>query len=77
MGNCRMLCERLQNRKKISRMFLELVGIGYKACRPCNVMIQTEDRYCPCCGYQLSIIPTRSGKKSSYIKMQQELVKRY
>lgn len=76
MANCRGNCSRFKTRK-ISRMFSDLVGIGYKACRSCQVMVQTNDSYCHCCGSKFSITPTRSGKKSEFLRTQAELVKRY
>lgn len=78
MGMCCNMHDRLYpERQKISRLFTLLVQDGYRACRTCGLMFQTENVHCRCCGSRLSITPTKTGKKSDNIKLQLEAIQRY
>ena len=71
MGNgCKGICNLRYSTKKICARFRKDVEEGYRACRKCEVMILTEQKYCPCCGCQLSLLPTKNKYYKDHLNVE-------
>jgi len=46
--------------------------LGHKRCQVCEIFIQWEGFFCPCCGYRLRTRPRNSRYKSKLMEMSKQ-----
>jgi len=68
---CKGFCSEYKApRSKTGRRYVE----GQKRCQVCEVFLQCEGLYCPCCGYQLRSKPRNSNLKKKFHEYNQPLI---
>ena len=60
-GGCKGICIRYKARKPISG---GRYASGQKRCQICEVFMQTDELWCPCCGYRIRSKPRNSKYKA-------------
>jgi len=58
---CKNICEKYRAKKPFST--ITRYGTGQKRCQGCEIFINWDGNYCPCCGYKLRVNPRRTKHK--------------
>jgi hypothetical protein len=64
-GTCNNICQRYKAKKpnNIGRYLS-----GQKRCNSCDVFLNWDGLWCPCCNYKLRLTPRSSKYKQKYVK---------
>jgi ribosomal protein L37E len=70
---CRNICERIHSKKILFGK--SNYSVGKKYCRRCEVYIyHNEGIFCPCCGMQLRLTPSKRGEGKERLRQERRIV---
>ena len=62
-----MVCKGICSRHKAIRPSTgQCYLIGQKCCQVCQIFMDWEGIFCPCCGYKLRVTPRNHGKAKTF-----------
>jgi len=66
---CNGICHRYKAKKPTT---MGRYASGQKRCNSCNVFLNWDGIWCPCCNYKLRLTPRSSKYKEKFLKLKSE-----